>query len=215
MIDSFGYRPKKLHFFIQAITHSSISKGNHSNERLEFLGDSILDAVLAEYLYHRFPEEDEGFLTKIKSNIVSRKSLSSIASSMEIRKLLKYRKGSDFQLETLEGNALEAIIGAIFLDSDYHTVKKCLHNYVFRHNFSLDKLIHNDHDFKSKLIIWCQKRKMQLEFIIEEEKQTQGKQRFVVKAVANGVVCGIGSDHTKKSAEQQAAKIALEYFNIV
>ena len=110
----FGYRPKNLALFIQAVTHKSSITVDEitSNERLEFLGDAILDAVVAEYLFQRFPGEDEGYLTKIKSKIVNRKTLSEIAEKMELRTIIRYHKGRSINLPTIEGNALEAIFGA-------------------------------------------------------------------------------------------------------
>lgn len=214
MIDKFGYRPKNLTLFKQAVTHSSINQGRYSNERLEFLGDSLLDSILAEYLYAHFPNENEGFLTKNKSNIVSRKALSQIAESLELRKVLMYKKHVNLNIQTLEGNALEAIIGAIFLDSNYETLKKCIHFRVFRNRFTLDKMIQIDRDFKSKLTIWCQKRKMNLEFVLCDEGMVEGIQTYGIEAVINDVPYGKGSGNSKKNAEQQAAKNALDYFEI-
>ena len=110
MIDKFGYRPKNIALFKQAVTHSSINHGRDSNERLEFSGDSLLDSILAEYLFSHFPNENEGFLTKNKSNIVSRKSLSQIAESLELRSILNYKQHANLNLQTLEGNALEHMV---------------------------------------------------------------------------------------------------------
>jgi ribonuclease-3 len=214
MIDKFGYRPTNLTFFKQAVTHSSISHGRDSNERLEFLGDSLLDSILAEYLYAHFPNENEGFLTKNKSNIVSRKALSQLAESLELRTILNFKEHANLNLQTLEGNALEAIIGAIFLDSNYETLKKCLHYRVFRNRFSLDKMIHIDHDFKSRLTIWCQKRKMKLEFVLSNDVIIEGVQTYEIEAVINGIPYGKGRGNSKKNAEQQAAEQALDYFEI-
>jgi len=214
MIDKFGYRPKNIALFKQAVTHSSINHGRDSNERLEFLGDSLLDSILAEYLFSHFPNENEGFLTKNKSNIVSRKSLSQIAESLELRSILNYKQHANLNLQTLEGNALEAIIGAIFLDSNYETLKKCLHHRIFRNRFSLDKMIHIDHDFKSKLTIWCQKRKMELVFILTQDVIIEGIQTYEIEAVINGTPYGKGRGNSKKNAEQQAAEKALDYFEI-
>ncbi len=107
IIKKFGYKPNDLQLFIQAITHKSLSYGEdlNSNERLEFLGDSILDAVVAEFLYHKFPEEDEGYLTKVKAKLVSRKTLGDIGEEMELRTILSYHKKRSINLATLEGNA--------------------------------------------------------------------------------------------------------------
>ena len=109
VIKSFGYRPKNIELFKTALTHKSIAhnSGEVSNERLEFLGDAILDSVIAEMLFNKYPEEDEGHLTKIKSKIVSRRTLSMIGKEMDIRSVLRYNKGRSIKMETIEGNAFE------------------------------------------------------------------------------------------------------------
>ena len=113
----FGYKPVDDSLFTQAITHKSQLNQTEelSNERLEFLGDAVLDAVIAEYLFHRFPNEDEGYLTKIKSKVVSRKTLSDIGQQMDLRQIIRYNNQRTINLATIEGNAFEAIMGAIYL----------------------------------------------------------------------------------------------------
>src|SRR5690554_7520121 len=108
-----------------------------SNERLEFLGDTVLDAVIADYLYHKFPDEDEGYLTKIKSKIVSRKTLASIAESIHLSDYILYQKGRSIRVSTLEGNAFEALIGAIYLDAGYEAVKKSVFHTTLRLHIDL------------------------------------------------------------------------------
>ena len=113
-------------FFTRALTHKSFlpeEKLDFANERLEFLGDAILDAVVAEYLYSKYPDDDEGYLTKLKSRIVNRKSLAAIGEKMEIRTMLIYNQARSINLATLEGNAFEAIIGAIYLDGGFEKAK--------------------------------------------------------------------------------------------
>ncbi len=205
----FGYKPKNLPFFLQAVTHkSSLSNPNSedSNERLEFLGDAILDAVIAEYLFSKFPKEDEGYLTKIKSKIVNRKNLSDIGSVMKIREVLIYNESRAINLSSLEGNAFEAIIGAIYLDGGFDKAKTSINNYVIRKHINLTKLLEEEIDFKSKLFIWCQKRKLSIEFIVISESHENGQWSYRVKAMINNTEYGIGSGPSKKAAEQEAAR---------
>ena len=168
IVKSFGYHPKDIQLFKRALTHKSIAhnSGQLSNERLEFLGDAILDAVIAEMLFQKYPNEDEGYLTKIKSKIVSRRTLSMIGEAMNIRALLLYNKGRSMKLETIEGNAFEALIGALYLDGGYATVKASINNHILLKYADLNQILQEEIDFKSKLFIWSQKclksRKIQI-----------------------------------------------------
>ncbi len=212
IIKKFGYKPNDLQLFIQAITHKSLSYGEdlNSNERLEFLGDSILDAVVAEFLYHKFPEEDEGYLTKVKAKLVSRKTLGDIGEEMELRTILSYHKKRSINLATLEGNAFEAIIGAIYLDGGYEAVKKTVYNHILRNYVNLNKLLEEEIDFKSKLYIWSQKKHLNLEFTVLSEENLNGVWQYKILTTINEVHYGIGIGSTKKQAEQAASKETLE-----
>lgn len=211
-VNRFGYHPKNLELFYQAITHRSISfhsEVSESNERLEFLGDAILDAIIAEFLFQKFPKEDEGYLTKVKSKVVSRKTLSEIGDELELRSILRYNKGRSINLSSLEGNAFEAIIGAIYLDSSYEQTKKIIHNHVFRKYVDLNKILEEEIDFKSKLFIWSQKRRLNLEFSVLREENNHGTWFYEVIVLVNGTNYGKGAGNSKKIAEQAAAKETL------
>ncbi len=212
-IDRFGYRPKQLNYFREAVTHSSITYVDAtvevSNERLEFLGDAILDAIIAEFLYQKFPDQDEGYLTKVKSKVVSRKTLSEIGEELGLRTILRYSKSRSINMSSLEGNAFEAIIGAIYLDGGYDVTKRIIHQYVFRKYVDLNKVLEEEIDFKSKLFIWCQKRKLNLEFTVISEENNHGNWKYEVVAFVNGKNYGKGSGTSKKAAEQAAAKETL------
>ena len=213
IIKRFGYRPKNRSYFLQAITHKSLSNNTiseSSNERLEFLGDSILDAIIAEYVYNRFPNDDEGELTKIKSKLVSRKTLSLIAEEMELREIIRYQKGRTINLNTLEGNAFEAIIGAIYLDGGYDSAKKTVNNFVFKNYLDLNKILEEEIDFKSKLYIWCQKKQLKLDFIILSEENNGSNWVYSVLTIINDVNYGRGTGSSKKMAEQAASKETLD-----
>jgi ribonuclease-3 len=212
VLAEFGYKPQKASYFIQALTHKS-SLSDHeqlaANERLEFLGDSILDAVVASFVYDKYPEIDEGQLTKIKSRIVNRKSLSAIGERMGIRKHLIYSQGRSINLAGLEGNAFEALIGAIYLDGGFDKTQSVLKNTVFRKHLNLNKLLEEELDFKSALFIWCQRKKLVLEFILSDEQFIEGKAVYQMTVQINRTAYGKGKGHSKKEAEQAAAKETL------
>ena len=212
VLAEFGYKPQKAAYFIQALTHKS-SLTDHeqlaANERLEFLGDSILDAVVASFVYEKYPEIDEGQLTKIKSRIVNRKSLSAIGERMGIRKHLIYSQGRSINLAGLEGNAFEALIGAIYLDGGFDKTQRVLKNTVFRKHLNLNKLLEEELDFKSALFIWCQRKKLALEFVLSDEQFIEGKAVYEMTANINRTAYGKGKGHSKKEAEQAAAKETL------
>lgn len=217
MISRFGYRPKNLVYFEQAITHKSNANSRYieSNERLEFLGDAVIDAVIAEFLFMRFPNEDEGYLTKIKSKLVSRKTLSEIAEEMEIRTVLRYHKGRSININTLEGNAFEAIIGAIYLDGGFDQVRKTLEKHVYRKYVNVNKVLEEEIDFKSKLFIWSQRNKLSIDFQIISEVNTGASWEYKVVVLINEKKYGLGAGTSKKAAEQVAAKETLELIGVI
>ncbi len=212
MIVRFGYRPNDLSLFRKALSHRSIvhNDDQNSNERLEFLGDAILDAVVAELLYQKYPGNDEGYLTKLKSKVVNRKSLSEIGERMQIRTLLQYNASRNLNLSSIEGNAFEAIIGAIFLDGGFDKAKKSLQNHVFRKFVDLNKLLEEEVDFKSKLIIWCQKKRLTIAFVVENEAHVHGAWEYTISVHINNREFGIGKANAKKQAEQLAAKQTMD-----
>jgi len=212
VLKRFGYKPKNLSFFYEAITHKSFSnltENEISNERLEYLGDAILDAVIAELLFLRFPEQDEGFLTKIKSKVVSRKTLSEIGEEMRLREILRYHKGRAINLASLEGNAFEALMGAIYLDGGYEAVKKCVNHNILRNYADLNKILEEEIDFKSKLFIWSQKKHLKLEFNVIAEESVNGNWNYEIMVLINDTPYGKGKGNSKKMAEQAASKETL------
>ena len=212
VVKSFGYTPKNVSYFETALTHKSISHntGEISNERLEFLGDAILDAVIAEMLFNKYPEEDEGHLTKIKSKVVSRRTLSMIGHEMGIRDVLKYNKGRSIKMETIEGNAFEALIGALYLDGGYAAAQKSLNNHILKKYIDLNTVLEEEIDFKSKLFIWSQKNRLPITFEVLEEENKGVNWNYLVVVIINEQEFGRGSGSSKKKAEQAAAKETLE-----
>jgi len=158
----------------------------------------------------KFPENDEGYLTKLKSKIVNRKTLSDIGEQMEIRQILNYNKSRSINIPSLEGNAFEAIIGAIYLDGGYEKAKISLNNYVFRKFINFNRLLEEEIDFKSKLFIWCQRKKLNLEFTVVKEHHENGQWNYEIKVIINHKEFGRGIGLSKKSAEQEAAKETLQ-----
>jgi ribonuclease-3 len=213
IIDKFGYRPKNIALFVVATTHRSIiskTSNEESNERLEFLGDSILGSVIAEWLYTKFPEEDEGYLTQLKSKIVSRKILSEIAEKLELRKIIQYNNSRSINLSSIEGNCLEAMFGAMYLDGGFTVVKQCILQHIFRKYVNVTELLTEESDFKSKLFILCQKNKWSLDFLIKEERNEKNQTYYSISVQINEKEYGIGRGNSKKEAEQEASKITLE-----
>lgn len=207
----FGYRPKNVDFFKEALTHKSFSNLSNeiSNERLEFLGDAILDAVMANFLYTKFPNEDEGYLTKVKSKLVSRKTLADLGEAMDIASILRYNKGRSINLATLQGNALEAMIGAVYLDAGFEKAKTIIEQYIFRNYIDLAKTLEEEIDFKSRLFIWAQKNKLELEFQVISETNEGSYWIYTSEVVINQLSYGRGSGTSKKAAEQNAARETL------
>lgn len=209
---SFGYKPKKLEYFQRALTHKSIAHNSDelSNERLEFLGDAILDSVIAEMLFQRYPNEDEGHLTKIKSKIVSRRTLSMIGQEMEIGQVLRFNRGRSIKMATIEGNAFEALIGAMYLDGGYEAVKRSINSHILRKYIDLNQILEEEIDFKSKLFIWSQKNRLPLEFDVISEENLGTSWNYVIRVLVNEKEYGRGVGSSKKKAEQAAAKETLE-----
>ena len=213
IVERFGYHPKNGEYFEHALTHKSILNTTEvevSNERLEFLGDAILDSIVAEFLYARFPDEDEGYLTKIKSKVVSRNTLGAIGHDMKIRKVLKYNKNRTIKMETIEGNALEALVGAIYLDGGYDATQKSIIHHVFRKYVNLNRILEEEIDFKSRLFIWSQKNRLPIEFEVLKEESDGANWKYLVRVNIGDREYGRGSGSSKKKAEQVAAQETLE-----
>jgi ribonuclease-3 len=210
---SFGVRPRNLNHYELALRHSSVavkddSGVKNSNERLEFLGDAILDAVLADYLYQRFVDKTEGELTKMKAKIVNRKTLNEIGKSLDIPEHLDLSLGGQEMHPSIVGNAFEAIIGAIYLDrGDEYTARRMLRIFQV---FEIDQIVHKTTDFKSELHEWCQKERVTLKFRVIEEVQDGGSTRYTIEVLVDNKVMGSGKGKSKKGAEQLAARAACK-----
>lgn len=211
-----GFKPGNLRLYEIAFIHRSasftLSDGKKvNNERLEYLGDAILDAVLSDYLFGLFPDANEGFLTKIRSRIVNREVLNQLAVSLGIDKLLVSHINSLYPTKNLYGDALEALIGSIFLDKGFKKTKKVLLKNVINKHLDINKIVNTDTDYKSLVFEWVQKNKSNLIFTYKEEYDFhQKKSVFSTKLFINRDEFGEGHGSSKKEAEQEASRQALK-----
>ena len=210
--DVLGYKPKNLIYYERALTHKSIREVNDygvvvNNERLEYLGDSVLDTVVADFLFNKFPSEDEGFLTNLRSKIVKRKHLDSLGAKLGLDILIKSKIRGDKIHSHVLGNALEALVGAIYLDRGYKYSKFFIIEILIKKHVNIDELITTEENFKSRLIEYVQREKVDLVFDTQDTTNKKGK--FESKVIINTEEKGKGIGNSKKEAEQNAAKDAL------
>jgi len=211
-----NYRPKNTGLFQLALTHKSAAplSGQQilNNERLEYLGDSVLNTVVADYLYHLYPNEREGFLTKMRSKIVSRETLNYVALQMNLDSIIVSRLEEQQGYNVL-GNTLEAVVGAIFLDAGFHRTKKYILRYLIQPHIDVRKFECQTFDYKSQLIEWSQKNDMEVVFEdIEQEEQNFTQPLFVSEVKLHDEILGRGTGHSKKEAQQMAAKEAFDMY---
>ena len=208
-----GFTPRRLNLFKLAFYHKSmknVSDGidDYNNERLEYLGDALLSTIVADYLFKKYPNSDEGFLTKMRSKIVKRKSLNILAEKMGLDLILtSYSQGK--LSSAMMGNALEALVGAIYLEYGYRFTKKYVVKKILRQYIDIHVLETFDDNFKSKLLEYCQKHGHNVDFRLITKYKHDKRDRFKVAIVLNGNEVAYGDDFNKKSAEQAASKLAL------
>lgn len=211
-----GFYPRNIQIYKQALLHKSSAirteKGRLvNNERLEFLGDAILDAIIGDLVYQHFEGKREGFLTNTRSKIVQRETLNKLAVQIGLDKLIKYSSRSSSHNSYMYGNAFEAFIGAIYLDQGYNRCKKFLVERIIKPYIDLDKLSRKEVNFKSKLIEWSQKNKMEVSFeLIEQFLDKEGNPVFQTEVHIEGLPAGAGTGYSKKESQQNAAQIALK-----
>lgn len=218
-----GYVPQEVFLYHLALTHSSsikksrkeVTVARECNERLEFLGDSILDSIVAEYLFKIYPLKDEGFLTEMRSKIVNRKSLNKICKKLNIDILIQHRQSGSVN-ESMYGDALEAFIGAVYLDLGYHRTKLFIHKRILDPHIQLTSVEKQIISYKNKLIEYVQKTKMGLlEFEVIGENGDGRNKIFRIQAKVGEQVLGIGEGKNKKSAEQSASQNALSKLKLI
>lgn len=211
-----GFYPRNIQLYQQALLHKSTSirseKGRPlNNERLEFLGDAILDAIVGDIVYKHFEGRREGFLTNTRSKIVQRETLNKLAVEIGLDKLVKYSTRSSSHNSYMYGNAFEAFIGAIYLDQGYECCKRFMEEKIFNNYIDLDKMSRKEVNFKSKLIEWSQKSKVEVSFeLIEQFLDEDYNPMFHTEIRIEGISAGKGTGYSKKESQQNAAQAALK-----
>ena len=210
-----GFSPRNWDYYQLALTHSSVCNEYRSrlqnNERLEFLGDSVLGTVISEILYENYSNKREGELTNLRSKIVQRATLDSLAVKIGLNKLVSSNEHTPQFKAHINGNAFEALMGAIFMDRGYNKSKQFILKLIKDKHIDIEKLSKQEVNFKSKFIEWTQHRKVDYEFIFEPpifEKSTNSS-KFTTKLKVEGILVGTGTGYTKKEAQQLACKNAL------
>ncbi|MGC6428554.1 MAG: ribonuclease III [Flavobacteriales bacterium] len=200
-----GFYPIKMSVYKLALTHKSLNKGKQNdNERLEFLGDAVLDLVVAEVLFNHFKNKSEGFLTQTRSKIVSRKTLNRLAFKIKLDKLVR-RKSSETS-PSIYGNALEALVGAIFVDQGYEKASYFIKEKLIKPHLKIDELAKEIASYKSKCLEWGQKNKKELKFnIVKTEGEDHNKQ-YTVELCVDSKKVAVAKGTSKKRAEEAAAK---------
>jgi ribonuclease-3 len=210
-----GFKPGNLKLYEIAFIHRSASftlpNGKRvNNERLEYLGDAVLDAILSDYLFDLFPDANEGFLTKIRSRIVNRDVLNHLAVSLGIDKILVSHINMLHPTKNLYGDALEALIGSVFLDKGFKKTKKLFLRNVLGKFLDINNIVNTDTDYKSLVFEWGQKKKSNLIFTYKEEYDfNQKKSIFSTTLFIDKKEYGEGHGASKKEAEQEASRQAL------
>ncbi len=211
-----GITPGNIHVYKLAFIHSSLADEQHQcNERLEFLGDAILSSIIADYLFQKFPYRDEGYLTDIRSKMVSRNQLNDLAHRLGIDKLVLYNKSDTFlSKKSIGGNALEALIGAVYLDGGYELARRFIIKKIVLPHLDIQEVEVNHFNYKSKLLEFAQRSGQRLEYKLLSEIKSNRHTRFKIAVYVNGEEMGIGEDTNKKNAEKNAAQQAYAKLGI-
>ena len=210
-----GFYPRKIELYEQAFRHKSLSIITEegvllNNERLEFLGDAVLNVLVADILFHQFKNEKEDFLSKTRSKIVQRNSLNKIALELGLDKLIVTSTPENLPHNSIYGNALEALIGAIYIDQGYRSCKYFLEKRIIERYIDIERISNIYVNFKSLLLEWCQHQKLPIYFDTEElQKKEKETAKFKACAYVNNNLLGEGDGSSKKEAQQKAAKMAM------
>lgn len=211
-----GFYPDDIHLYEQAFLHKSSSVEDsdgrwQNNERLEFLGDALFNAIVADIVYKHFQYKREGFLTNTRSKIVQRETMNRIAIQMGLDKKVIYSAKLRPHNNHVYGDALEALVGAVYLDQGFQTCYDFIRNVIIRKYINLDTIAKKEVNFKSNLIEWCQKNKLEITFdLIESFTDDDGNQVFQTRVMLSGTQIGVGIGYTKKESQQLAAKMAIK-----
>lgn len=207
-----GFWPKNISLYEQAFRHRSVAKEiregvKDSNERLEFLGDAVLGTIVANFLFSKFPFKDEGFLTELRSRMVSRVYLNKLAIKIGLDKLIQY-DDSNKLYKSICGDTFEALVGAIYLDRGFKFTEGIILKRIIKYHVDIDELESQDLNFKSKLINWAQRNRKSIQFDAREETNSDRQRVYYVSVLIDEVSFGEGLGFSKKAAEQSAAEAA-------
>ena len=207
-----GFTPGSIKLYKTALTHRSVKDAAaDNNERLEYLGDAILSAIVADFLFKKYPYKEEGFLTEMRSKMVNRSTLNDIAIKMGMRKITNFNKfDGSLKMSQIFGNTLEAVVGAIYLDKGFRKTRKWVVDRIILPYLFMDDLENLEINHKNKLYGWANKHGKNLEFETLDEKIENGRRLFTVGAMVNGQLIAQGKAYNKKDASQIASQIAVD-----
>ena len=206
-----GCRPKNIFLYKQSLIHRSSSikdsKGNKiNNERLEYLGDTVLNTIVGHYLFKKYPYQGEGFLTEMRSKIVSRVSLNKLAVRIGLNKFIEYSKDTCGKFISMDGDAFEALVGALYLDFGYDRTYAIITQKILNIHLDIDNLETTDWNYKSKIIDWGQRNKRKVSFEVIETTQGQARKQYKVQVLIDGEPQQTAVDFSIKAADQLAAE---------
>lgn len=216
LYDIIGCYPHNISYYKLALMHKSVARRTEkgkpaNNERLEFLGDAILDAIVGDIVYQHFPGKREGFLTNTRSKIVQRDTLNRLAKEMGINRLILSSGRSSSHNSYLGGNAFEALVGALYLDRGYEACRRFMEQRILGELINIDKVAYKEVNFKSKLIEWSQKNRAEIDFdMLDEKSDENGSPMFHFRVLVEGIEGGDGKGYSKKESQQIAAKATLQ-----
>jgi ribonuclease-3 len=214
LVRMLGFIPGRLFLYRQAflpksVVHIHFKNGQDHNERLEYLGDAVLDSIVADYLYRKFPRGNEGFMSQVRARIVKRKNLDYLAVQLGIPAFIP-AKVTSHSSKHLFGNTLEALIGAIYMDRGYRIARRFFLRRILKRHVDLARIVRKDPDYKSRILEWAQKKRIEIQFTTTEEQPSEAKPpSFIATIYLNHENRGTGRGSSKKEAEQQAARQAL------
>lgn len=211
-----GYTPGHLPYYQLALMHrSKIEELAYNNERLEFLGDAILGSIVAEYLFKKYPYQSEGYMTELRSKIVRRETLNNVAMRMGLQKLVQYNQNDrGLSRSHIFGNALEALIGAVYLDKGFAKTRSFILKQIIKPYIDIDTLESTDTNYKNRLLSWAQKNSKTVSFDTLDEKVEGSRKIFTIAIVIDGQQLTTGAGYNKKEAGQVAAQKAIEQLHI-
>jgi ribonuclease-3 len=211
-----GITPSNLKLYKQVFQHrSKFIEPKDNNERLELLGDAILDAIVCEFLFKKYPYKEEGFMTELRSKIVNRKSLNEVGTKLGLVEKLSFNRRSMTDVsKDLAGNTFEALVGAVYLDAGFDETKKFILKRVLKNLIDVDSLEQTNSDYKSQIFHYIQREGKSIEFKVVEEKTKNRRAYFIIDLEISGKVISRGEGFSKKIAEQNAAMNALKILGI-